>query len=248
MASLIWGDIKVRGSFVTDVFCTVKTNRTGHTVRIEYSPNHPPTPIVHGLPVVAWLQVRAGEAPVAYEDVSVAMSRSGGADVLTVSTLAWRVEAAARPIWRSTTPGKKQIDLSFQPLRDPLSPMGASSEVVAPHGLIGQSYDGDAIAVDGKQDHYRELWKAQGAGKEIITQAQAQGAIEGEGADYKVSDFFATDFKYSRYAVAAAAPRDIAALSGFKRKISTQFWSVSAGASGDDSKEALDAPAPAAGA
>ena len=138
-------------------------------MRIEYSPNQPPTPLVHGLPDAARLQVRTGEAPVVYEDVLIGLTRSGGADVLTVSTLAWRVEAAARPIWCSTTPGKKQIDLSFQPLRDPLSPMGASSQVVAPHGLIGQSYDGDAIAVDGKQDHYRELWKAQGAGKEIIT-------------------------------------------------------------------------------
>jgi len=61
----------------------------------------------------------------------------------------------------------------------------------------GQSYDDDAVAVDGKQDHYRELRIAQGSGeeltrrrrprapsrykcssKELTTQVQAEGAID----------------------------------------------------------------------
>ncbi len=77
--------------------------------------------------------------------------------------------------------------------------------------------------MDGKQDHYRELWKALRAGKEIITQAQAQGAIEGEGADYKVSDFFATDFKYSRYAILRPSYGHIQIIPGKKVEHSTQL-------------------------
>jgi len=34
-----------------------------------------------------------------------------------------------------------------------ISPLyNADSDVVAPHGIIGQAYDGDALAVDGKID------------------------------------------------------------------------------------------------
>ena len=65
----------------------------------------------------------------------------------------------------------------------------------------------------------RELWWRQNAFKanEITTEAQAEGAIEGSGDDYKVADFFGTDFKYRRFDALEAAPRSIAALSGTKR-------------------------------
>ena len=49
---------------------------------------------------------------------------------------------------------KKQVDLSFAPLRDPLAPNPKTGKVVAPHGLVGQSFDGDDIAVDGKKSRF----------------------------------------------------------------------------------------------
>jgi hypothetical protein len=250
---LHWGGMKVRGSFVTDVYITARTNVTGTELRIEYSPNQPPTPIVHGLPGVSALRLNAGDAK-RLEDVSVALeTRAGGqggeAEVLKVTTSGWRIEASARLIWRSTSPGKKQIDLSFSPVRDPLAALSATGKVVAPHGLIGQSYDGDSIAIDGKQDHYKQLWKAQGSGHEIVTTAQAEGAIEGDGKEYKMDHFFATDFKYSRFSIAEAAPRDISNLGGVKRKVerNPSVWNVAAGTMGDDEREDQNnAPAPRA--
>ena len=56
-------------------------------------------------------------------------------------------------IARSVVLRKRQIDLWLVPLRDPLAPNPQTGKVVAPHGLIGQSFDGDATAVDGKKDH-----------------------------------------------------------------------------------------------
>jgi hypothetical protein len=50
-----------------------------------------------------------------------------------------------------------QVDLSFAPLRDPLAPQPKTQTVVAPHGLVGQSFDGDNIAVDGKKARTRGL-------------------------------------------------------------------------------------------
>ena len=87
-----------------------------------------------------------------------------------------------RLIRRSATPGKRQIDLAGAPLRDPLAPLPRTGRVVAP------SFDGDGVAVDGRMDHYRELWWRQTSfkAKEITTEAQAEGAIEGSGDDNKV--------------------------------------------------------------
>ena len=45
----------------------------------------------------------------------------------------------------------------------------------------------------------------------------AEGAIEGNAADYKMASKFSTSFKFSRFDVDAAAPRDTFKLSGFKK-------------------------------
>ena len=87
----------------------------------------------------------------------------------------------------------------------------------------------------------RELWWRQNAFKanEITTEAQAEGAIEGSGEDYRVGDIFDTDFKYRRFGVASAAPRNASALTGLKRTLAgPPAWSSSkAGAFGGDREE-----------
>ena len=84
----------------------------------------------------------------------------------------------------------------------------ADSAKVAPHGLIGQSFDGDETGVIGKTDEYKD--------GVVTTVAMGEGAIEGTHTDYVVSDKFGTDFKYSRFGKTVAAPRDAAALTGIK--------------------------------
>mgnify|MGYP006936380451 CR=1 FL=1 len=81
---------------------------------------------------------------------------------------------------------------------------------IAPHGIIGQSFDGSMIAISGKQDKYNDL-------PEFTTTAQAEGAIEGKYTDYIMEAPFAIDFKYSRFdAKAPVAPRDVSKLTGDK--------------------------------
>ena len=239
-------NLKVRGTFVTDLFVKLATELTGRQLRIEFTPNMPPTPLVYGLEGGKAWPVRDGARPLVVEDVSISLSTRDNAEVMHVRTAGWAVDATARLIWRSATPGKKQVDLSFVPLRDPLAPQPKSGKVVAPHGLVGQSFDGDSIAVDGKKDHYRELWWRQTSykTKEIVTEAQAEGAIEGHGDEYKVADFFGTKFKYSRFDALEAAPRDVSALSGAKRTVRANAWKTSkAGTSGDDAAHAAEAAA-----
>merc|ERR1712087_390773 len=104
---------------------------------------------------------------------------------------------------------KTLLDVSAQALYD------ADHDVVAPHGLFGQSYDGDDTAVDGKVDKR--------SGDETTTEAQAEGAIEGVYTDYKIDSTnpFSTAFKYSRFDSLAAKPRDVSKLGGDKRPRST---------------------------
>ena len=79
---------------------------------------------------------------------------------------------------------------------------------VAPHGLLGQSFDQDQLAVIGKTDEYK--------GTEVTTGAMGEGAIEGVAADYEVASKFATEFKYSVWNKTSAAPRNVTALTGIK--------------------------------
>ena len=70
---------------------------------------------------------------------------------------------------------------------------GESSASCFPHGLVGQSYDGDGKAVSGKTDDYKDR-------QEVTTTAMAEGAIEGSANEYILSGPFDTSFKYSRFA------------------------------------------------
>ena len=95
-----------------------------------------------------------------------------------------------------------------------VKPRVAESELsVAPHGLIGQSWDGDHVAISGKRDVYP-------SSGEFTTNAMAEGAIEGVAADYLMPSRYATLFKYSRYGLDHARPRDVSKLSSHRQNAS----------------------------
>ena len=102
--------------------------------------------------------------------------------------------------------GKKQVDVSISPRIDPLAP-NELGHVVAPHGIIGQSWDGDDIGIDGAQDNLGLLRREQG--QEVTTHAQAEGAIVGTMDDYLMDDAFATDFAFTRWDTVVASPRKV---------------------------------------
>jgi len=76
---------------------------------------------------------------------------------------------------------------------------------VAPHGIVGQAWDGDGKAIDGEQDAFPKSG-------EFTTYSMAKGAIEGGPSDYKILTPYATDFKYSRFDATSAQPRAVAKL------------------------------------
>jgi hypothetical protein len=104
---------------------------------------------------------------------------------------------------------------------------------------MGQSFDGDAVAVDGATDEYAP----QGVAPTVVTtRAMAEGAIEGVAAEYALAIApFGTDFRYSRFDKAydaKCAPRDVTKLTGTKRPFEAAKTTTTMGvASSDDYDE-----------
>jgi hypothetical protein len=109
---------------------------------------------------------------------------------------------------------RKRLDLIIKPLVD------IYTTPVSPHGLIGQTFDKDDVAVDGALDDYTGT-AIDRRSRVVVTKAMGEGAIEGVAEDYEIDpkNPFSTSFKFSRFGLAMAPPRNISVLSGRKRKI-----------------------------
>lgn len=110
----------------------------------------------------------------------------------------WELNIVARRVWNRVDGPKHRLDLAMKPT-------AAEHDLSAwPHGIIGQSYDGDGKAISGKQDNY--------SAAVVMTEAMAEGAIEGVASDYRVASAFETAFKYSRFdaTMATSRPRAMA--------------------------------------
>lgn len=151
------------------------------------------------------IKVTADE-PKVIEGVSIRLADK----TLTVDTGKWRMTAAVHSFpFGQLNEHQVLLDVSAEPK------YAVEDDIVAPHGLLGQSFDGDDIAVDGAKDKLVE------GHNESTTSAQGEGAIEGTIHDYRVADEFSIDFKFSRFDATTAKPRDVTKLTGVKRARST---------------------------
>lgn len=211
----------VKGSFMSSVsivartwcakssssFCPTWTGKS-RMLHIEFNATHPA-----GTAHTALMRERGmpnvevtGEG-IHVDNVFVQTREHEQATSLVVNTGQWRLSATAKHFPNpDANPGRMLLHVDVAARYD------ADHDVVAPHGLIGQSYDGDNLAVDGAQDDYRL------GGTVMETKAQAEGAIEGVAVDYRMSrQAFSTEFKFSRFDAVSAPHRNVTALSGLKR-------------------------------
>jgi len=144
------------------------------------------------------------------------------------SNVAWSIEAKSSRLPYSTKNArKKRLDLKIS------SKSNVDLDPVAPHGLIGQSYDRDDLKVIGALDEYEKA-----ENRHVVeTAAMAEGAVEGVAADYTIdrTDPFSTIFKYSRFGLTKADPRNVKSLTGkiFKKNGDNHI----AGATNDEADE-----------
>lgn len=158
------------------------------------------------------------------DDVTLNLARKHAREaMLTISNGEFEVQATSRFLsWSKQNNNKKRIDVAIKPLK-----LGVVASPVAPHGLIGQTFDGDKTAIDGAIDDYSP--------SEVYTKAMGEGAIEGTAEEYEVraSDPFSDAFKYSRYHSLAASPRDTSKLAGVRRATGPFAPTGAAGINGD---------------
>jgi len=178
---------------------------------------------------------------------------------LYVRASGWEVNATRQPIYNHVGGATRwRFDIGMRKLDGTHleKEFGASSKTCFPHGLIGQSWDGDAIGVSGQQDEYKKdsLYTVNGRTYEAMTtKAMAEGAIEGSGDEYAVKAPHDTDFEYSRFDMMKddlCDPRKVIELTGKKFAIDViglSNWVAGtndedAGAERADEKESVEEP------
>lgn len=211
----------VHGSAMKAATWILRTNVTGTIVTVEYNassalPNRA-TVRVAGSDVSTL--VTHGAKPFKLENVKVEMrekklsgatgssskARAWHGTALMVTGGLWQTSVWSKPYPNAAAnPGKSLLNIQIEPLYD------ADSDPVAPHGLIGQSWDGDGRATNGLMDDYTE--------SEVTTKAMGEGAVEGKAFEYKMKHKFATHFKYSRFDATAARHRDVSKLEQIAKK------------------------------
>ena len=213
--------VRVRGSWIRGVFHAIRTARTGRRLQIFFHAADPrraiitegcTAPFCQDNPLTGHrIELKQDGHPVVIENVRVELH----AKTLRIGTGRWRTTSTSTV--SEPHPNKLRMNVvmraTYQERRDS----------VAPHGLLGQTYDRDGRAVHGQRDDYsrlddgrltssrrRTLWGDSGV---ITTRARAEGAIEGDGEDYRVASDFATAFRFSRFDAVRAGTRNVSALS-----------------------------------
>ena len=112
----------------------------------------------------------------------------------------WTIRISPRPVYNRISGPHHRMDIELKPLID------ERRMIVAPHGILGQAYDGDGLAVMGKLDVYPKDEST------FTTSAMAEGALEGVADDYEMPSKFETVFKFSRFDRVTAGPRSLVGL------------------------------------
>ena len=118
---------------------------------------------------------------------------------LQVLSRGWLIEVTRKYIYNRIR-GPKQFRFDIRILNGHKS---------VAHGILGQSWDGDAVGVSGKVDDYTP--------NHVVTTAMAEGAIEGVAEDYILPSPRATEFKYSCFRKSSCPLRDTSRLMGSHR-------------------------------
>jgi len=219
------GRKRVHGSWMKAVAITAHDAETNQTIRAGYDVLKPSS-VQLKIPAGNELLVGPGEA-INIGGITFALTKR---HEFTISNGQWSITGKIRytPYARVNS-YKKRMDVVISAIGN------VDSDPVAPHGLIGQTYDRDTTKVDGKMDNYNVPMNQ----LEITTTAMGEGGIEGTAGDYVISrtNPFSTSFKFSRYGLTSAPPRDTTLLTGKASPAMSAIRTGSAGAEQDVPRE-----------
>ena len=104
---------------------------------------------------------------------------------VNISTPEWEIGIRVRQVFGRVSGPQHRLDVS-------MTPRGSEAQLSwPPHGIVGQSFDGDGLPRSGRLDDY--------SGAEVMTRAMAEGAIDGVAQDYRVYQPYDTEFRFSRF-------------------------------------------------
>jgi len=227
-----YANITVHGTMITEAYIVVRTAR-GRWLNVTYSAEKVQGDHARRDVVTASCSSQAASA----EPLSVQPGQVHPCDenllYLGFSTLevnhipsgdSWKIKIKSMPVYDRISGAHHRLDLSFVPTTP------EAQLVSMPHGIIGQSWDGDGRAVDGALDEYPQT-----EGAIFTTHAMAEGAIEGTPSDYEVSYPYDVSFKHSRFGKRGLSARSTSRLASslIESAAKEGTASSSAGASGD---------------
>ncbi|KAL1496791.1 hypothetical protein AB1Y20_014379 [Prymnesium parvum] len=175
-----YSKLLVRGSWMKEVFWTVRTRR-GQLLHAHLSAASP--------------SFNGSKARRTTTIDDVAFHFDGQA--LAVSTPQWSTRAVLQK--GKPHPGHLRLAVTIRPLYN------VKQSKVAPHGLLGQTYDDDPKPLHGKRDSYAVLDdgtrtdERRSAGGVVTTRARGEGAIEGHAEMYRVRRPYDTEFAFTRF-------------------------------------------------
>lgn len=120
---------------------------------------------------------------------------------MTVTTPDWRLVAENKPVFNWISGANRRLDLNLELLTP------EAKLATMPHGILGQSWDGDSRPTNGRLDEYPKT-----KGAYMTTYAMAEGAIEGSPNDYELLTPYGVHFRYSRFGTTGAAARNVQGL------------------------------------
>ena len=204
--------LTVNGSWARAAYWVLRTTSKRRLIDVSFQAKYPRKAILTELDGNG-TELLQDAPPLVIDNLHLHLKRKK----LTVQTGRWRMSAESTVGYPH--PNQLRLNIKIQPTHQDWL------DVVAPHGILGQTYDRDNMAVDGERDSYAHLDDGRAtvarthAGGIITTRSNAQGGIEGQLSDYRISGRFKTWFRFSRFDSIAAAPRNISKLAGRKRPI-----------------------------
>jgi hypothetical protein len=198
----------VNGSFFTEAYVTIEAPTTMYIQMLAHEPGFrmcdAEARLINGSYMNTWTDFNAHGIRVLSKLESVLVRAHGWEMNITKVRIEYPIKKQR----------KYRLELKLALIDDPEYGTYDVSHV-APHGLLGQSFDANEAAIDGEVTNYDAV--------KVDVKEQAAGAIEGSFVDYIVSRPFDTSFKYSRYSTTQCTPaRD---LSGWK-VLGTKKWPV----------------------
>lgn len=136
---------------------------------------------------------------------------------MTLTTPEWRLVAENKPVFNWITGANRRLDLSLELM------ISEAKLPTMPHGILGQSWDGDGRATDGQVDVYPKV-----EGAHLTTSAMAEGAIEGTPKDYEMPTPYEVRYRYSRFGTLGIPARSLAGLNVRSKQTSAKSFMAGA--------------------